>query len=214
MRYFKIEHSTNLKVIGEFPQVNKGIFKSKWDSPNSILIVHNEKVDNSNVEIPDLILNQGANLTDVLSVVFVDFKLIVSKEFKMLIESKNYSGVEYFKTTVYTKETKTYEYWFLNPFAFRNYYINFQSSFIKEINKSATTYIKVANQAELDTLCLQGRREHKTYSISKLSLFTQNINEDFFLLSGVSGGVGYYVSENLKCEIENLEITGIEFLEI
>ena len=38
-----------------------------------------------------------------------------------------------------------------------------------------------------------------------------NINEDFFMLRYVEGGVKYIVSEKLKKEIEDAGCTGIEF---
>jgi len=39
-----------------------------------------------------------------------------------------------------------------------------------------------------------------------------NITEDFFILTGVDGGVQYLASEKLKNAIEALDCTGIEFM--
>jgi hypothetical protein len=54
----------------------------------------------------------------------------------------------------------------------------------------------------------------KIYVINKLALKNKIIGSNFFLLEGVNGSFGYYVSESLKNEIENAGCTGIQFEEV
>ena len=215
MKYYRLAESVKRKVIGTYPQVNNGVFKTTWDSEHSILIVFKEKIISTNIEIPQLILNNKAKLTDVLSVSFISFQLVTSEKLKKLIESTNYNGVQYFKTSVLLKDNISQDVWILNPFEFRNNYIDFQSSIIKCSDGAGVSFLNVDSQAAFDALCRSnGKEERKIYVINEVSLDKSIIKEDFFLLDGVSGGIGYFFSEKLKSKIEEAGCTGIDFAEV
>lgn len=213
MKYFRLLESTNLKEIGKFPQCS-GKFVSNWNSNNSLVLVFKKKVASNNIEIPEFILNDKAKRTDLLSTSFLDFMLAISTKLKKLIESKNYEGVQFFKSALHCKNAIAEEYWILNPFGFRNEYIDFNSSTIKRSDSQGVSYLKVKDRSEFDGLVEGGKQENKIHVVSAPKLYSDKIKEDFFLLDGVDGGIGYYVSEAFKNEITEAGCTGIAFSEI
>lgn len=206
--------SVNLKEIGKFPQVQSGIFKSTWNAPNSLLVGGPKKINNPDIEVPELAMHRKAKSTDLLSTSFIDFKLTISDRLKKLIEAKNYDGIQFFPTILYKGDGTQEKYWILHPFGFRNDYINFSSSTIKCVQGIETSYMKVENMAQFNLLTENQIKERKMHIIDTVSLYEAKIKEDFFLLEWVSGGIGYYVSEALKNEIEKAGCTGMQFIEV
>lgn len=212
MKYYRLQLSGKLSEIGIFPQVNKGVFVSTWDSDKSILKVFLRPIDDEKIEIPELILNDNAKWTDMISVSFVDFKLVISSKLKEIIHSSNYSGIQFFKTSIHIVSNIQKDLWLLNPFETRNEYIDFENSIIKCGVNYDFTYCKVSSNYELKELISKGRNENRNYIIDKIALKPNIIKEDFFILDNVAGGICYVVSESLKTRIENAGCTGIEYV--
>ncbi len=216
MKYFQLLESLKLGEIGKYPQVNNGKFISTWDSGKSLVIVYKKKVDEFNIEIPEIILNNKSKLTDLISTSFLNPKLVISSRVKSILEFQNYEGVQYFNTLIHWNESKIKDYWITNPYGFQNKYIDFSHSEIKCVDK-INGECKIINVPDLETFKNIKQTERsfdKIYTIDKVVLKGDILSENFFLLEGVSGAIGYYISENIKYEIEKLGCTGIDFLEI
>lgn len=215
MKYFRIQHSTNLKEIGKFSQCDNGIFVSTWNSPNSLLSFFMKKADNENLEVPEFYIDRKAKVTDLLSVSFVSFKLVISTKVKNLIEEFKYDGIQFFRSALHSdSEVVNKEYWILNPYGFRNEFIHFPLSTIECRLKVDISYHEVNDIVEFNQFMEDSKKESKICVIDKLTLNKAKINEEFFLLQGVSGGIGYFVSENLKNKMIKAGCSGIEFEEI
>lgn len=216
MKYFRLENSTSLKEIGTYPQCNNGKFVSTWNSEHSLLPVFKEKITDSRIEVPEFVLNGRANQTDLISASFVSFKLVISNMLKDLIDANHYEGIQFFKTALHCRDGTIMNYWILNPFGFMNEYIDFSQSIIKcrPPQPESISFLKVADRDGYNCLYENGKKERRIYIIDEPKLYTDKINEEFFLLEGVAGGIGYYVSETLKNEITEAGCTGIAFSEI
>lgn len=206
--------STKIKEIGVFPQCNKGIFVSTWDSEKSILKAFMTQIEDTEIEIPEFVLNPKAILTDLISASFLHFKLLLSSRIKEIIENTGYSGIQFFKTRVHSGRNVESNYWILNPFEFRNNYIDFDNTIIKCRIKSEVSFLKVKTNDQLSELVGKSISTNANYVIDKLSLNPDNLKEDFFILDYVSGGIGYFISERLRKEITNSKCTGIEYEKI
>ena len=216
MKYYRLEYSIDLKEIGAFPQIQSGKYVSAWDAKHSLVLVHKKKVNDRLIEVPEVMLERKAKETDMVSSSILSFMLFISNKLKNLIEAKKYPGVQFFKTILHRKDGMGVEYWIVNPFLFRNEYIDFGHTPIERRSPypETSSIIKVADKLEFERLFQDGRKIRTNHIIKTPSLYTEKINEDFFLLENVDGGVGYYVSESFKEEIMDAGCTGIRFSQI
>jgi hypothetical protein len=111
------------------------------------------------------------------------------------------------------------DYWILNFHEFNYEYIDFPNSKISYTRKAddykityntIKEYISLKNFEQFEAKRLEAIAKEESLSIEKLNLLNQNIDEDFFMIKYVFGGL-YFVSEKLKKEIEDAGCTGIEF---
>ena len=89
------------------------------------------------------------------------------------------------------------------------YLTNFGFQKIERIHfNSSNNFMEQTNQ-------IRNRDANMGFLIEKLVLVKDEfIDEDFFILRQVEGGVGYFVSEKLKSEIEKANCTGIDFIPV
>lgn len=212
MNFYRVMESTNLNEVGKYPQCS-GKFLTTWDSPKSLASVFKKKIDSNNIEIPEFNLVNKARQTDLLSTNFLDLMLVVSPRFKDLLNLKNNKDLQFFRSIIHGNKTSA-ECWIINPFSFKNDYIDYRASIIKCSDSTGSSYLRVMNQREFEQLIESGRKNGKIYVISSPKLYLDNVKEDFFLLDGVAGGIGYYVSENLKKEMDHTGFTGITFTKV
>jgi len=69
--------------------------------------------------------------------------------------------------------------------------------------------LKFSSFDEFNNEMEKARVNLETFNVKKLIL--KDVKEDFFMLKNVEGGAGFFVSEKLKKEIEDVGCTGIEF---
>jgi len=213
MNYFRLDISTNLAEIGEYPQSIHGKYQTAWNAPDSLRMVFKEKVVNREIEIPGIIIETKAKVTDLISTGYLSFMLVMSTKLKAIIEDMNYPGIQFFETVLHQKNTMLQGFWIASPYLFRNDYVDYASSGIARLS-SSRTQVKVTSREEFDFLFETGKQTGIIHIIDTPKLLQAIPKEDFFLLDRVSGGVGYYVSENLKQRIEAAGCTGIEFYEV
>jgi len=211
----------NTKFVGKFFQAVSAVHNCNvWDEPKFIQHINFEKVDFEPIT-SNAILEKKAKLTDLISCPSIGFslKLLVSGKFKDILEKNRKNGIQFFKAPIIQNNIMIEDYWILNFYEFNHEYIDFQNSKISYTRKAddyKTTYntikeyINLENLEQFEAKLLEAITKEETLSIEKLNLFNQNVNEDFFMIKYVFGGL-YFVSEKLKQEIEDAGCTGIEF---
>lgn len=226
MKYYRLNFSLSTKVRGNNEYVKKYSLKIPndkmyWEEPKFIGSVRNEKIEFQpylldielfpNSKINDLIMDGGP----------ISTKLIISGKLKSILEDyrKTKTGMQFFNINILKKHEVFSDYWILNMYEFNQEFIDFSKCKIIyrkkdddfEVTFSAKNVeIEVNNIKEFNDYTEKAKEKLETITIEKLSL-KNNISEDFFILKYVFGGVGYYVSEKLKQEIEDASCTGIEF---
>lgn len=212
MYYYRINESIALKAIGAFPQSQTANHFVHVNSPNHL---RNKqiplKLEVESVSIPQPILMKKAKRTDLISVVSISLKLVMSNRLKTILEAnigKN-DWVQFLPMTIVDKE-EIVDYWLMSVYQYSPENINFQQSEIW-LKKSVTPIKQLFINTVEEFLTLNQEIKYpESLSINKLVFHTE-INTHFFALSRVSGGVGFYVSEKLKQEIEMAGCTGLSF---
>jgi hypothetical protein len=224
MKYYKLNFTLSTRVRGNSDYIKDYKLKIPtnklfWEEPNFIGSVRNEKIDFepylldvelfSNSKINDLIMDGGP----------ISSKLTVSGRLKSILENYRKTGMQFFNINILKKGEVLSDYWILNMYEFNQEFIDFSKCKIIyrkkdddfEVTFSAKNLeIKVNNIKEFNDYIEKAKEKMETITIEKLSL-TDNLSEDFFILKYVFGGIGYYVSERLKQELEDAGCTGIEF---
>ncbi|HMJ47194.1 MAG TPA: hypothetical protein VK498_07675 [Ferruginibacter sp.] len=223
MQFYRIRHSIDNNIIGpKYPQVEKVLIPSTWNSPDFIESFINKEAP-ADVDLPTPILYKNSNLTDLLSAstVGLSLSLLVSDRFKIIIQEK-IKGIQLFPVKVIHCENE-YPYWILHPFSFSFDLLNIQQSTMgyysdfsmKNLDQRfiPKNWIDLKKEIELfDKRINDNEYDGKIFGITKI-VFEEEKSVDFFSLRCISGGTGFFVSEKLKDEIESALCTGIVFTE-
>jgi len=206
---YQIKTSLNSKEIGKYPQSEDSVILTTTDDPLFTDNLRWRKVDR--YLAPKPILMKKAKLTDLISAVRgTSLRLVISDKLKTILEK--YSGsMQYFYTSVIYKGEEIEDYWLTNPFEFDYDAVDYTKSIVTlrerttwvdkpVIVKSADEFEELVEKIEETNLAPHIRPVHFLPPV-----------KDFFVLSYVRGGIGYYVSEKLKKEIEDAGCTGIRF---
>lgn len=219
MKYFRLRFTLNSKYYGSKNGYIKGYnHKSSIYDPKYIGKIRNEKID----FIPHLLdieLFENSKIADLIeSGGQVSTKLILSDKLKSIIEKHRKTGMQFFNINILHKKNIYNNYWVLNMYEFNLEFIDFKKCIIIyrkkdddfEVTFSAKNIqISVNDIKEFNVFIEKAKEKLETITIEKLVL--KNVNENFFMLKHINGGIGYYVSEYLKQEIEDAGCTGIEF---
>lgn len=220
MNFYRLYLSFDPKVTGVFPQVQNLNFPTTWDSPKALGSLYFQKASRE-VEIPKANLHSRAKQTDLMSVSHFA-NLLLSSKLKILFEKHKIYGIEFLETTLKVKNIEKIGFWFSNLYQLGYKFLDLeQSTFnivtdvlkmipLKEVNfhndKEVEEYYKKDRQDVLNKGMV-----HHPLVITKV-VIKPDADIDFFALRTVlNGGIGYYVSENLKTEIEKEGCTGIVF---
>lgn len=168
------------------------------------------------VVMPEPILHPKAILTDLVSTVAISLGLLVSERLKLIIEKlTSPSEIQFISVNLHSKKAQ-FKYWLLWPLQFDMALIRYD---VSEIYKDSTLlgpfekmHIK-SYQEYLDALKLIEKNfSHSREGMEITSLFFQEgISKNFLQIENVKGGIGYFVSDNLKKQIESAGCTGISF---
>ena len=222
MNYYIIQESHNKKIIGHYPQVENVHHNCHvWDEPRFVSHIDFEKVDFEPIT-SNAILHKKSKQTDLInanSAMGFSRKLLISGKLKSILEKNRKNGMQFFKAPIIQNNIIIEDYWILNFYEFNYEYIDFLNSKISYTRKAddykityntIKDFINFKNFEQFETKRLEASTNEESLSIEILSLFDQNINQDFFMIKYVFAG-SFFVSEKLKKEIEDTGCTGIEF---
>lgn len=219
MKFYSIHSSLNSKVLGHYPQVEDIHYNCDiWDEPKFIEHTHFTRIDFEPITA-NAVLHDRSKITDLINVSGMGFtnKLLVSEKLKGIFESYRKTGLQFFKSNLIYKGKEIDNYWVLNFFEPDMHFINFNNSkiFLTENIFDKIRELEIKNLK--DYLNMKEIIEEEGYPKGILiESFTleDNIDEDFFFLTNVQGGVSYIVSERIKQKMEQENCTGIELMPI
>jgi hypothetical protein len=218
--YYKIEQSTDIEIIGWSPQIQDAIFPVHIDSdPRSTKSFWFESADLNKLIFPEPILHSRAKLVDYIrcSVVGNRFMPLVSKKIKEIILSGKHNSPQFIPIKVHYRNNIVDGYYYLNAYDFKYECIDLEKSIIKwdygYANRHKNIPIAISSSAVFMEI-LGNLMPPVGINIDPLILSESADFYDFFSLSWVKGGVGYYISDKLKVIFENEGVTGINYLGI
>lgn len=209
MKFYRINPTVNKEIVGQQPQIEKVISKIHVESPEYITKVGFKKID-SYVYVPDCVLAKNAKITDFITTSSLSHYNLLSKKLKDIIQASQPKGIQILPINLIIQD-QTIQYWILHPYSFAMNYINFENSRI---------FLTKWGFRKIENISLNSLKEF-TDKITELEIpnflliekpvLHAMIKKDFFMLRWVEGGVGYFISERLKKQIEVAACTGIEF---
>ena len=215
MKYYRLKNSTDLKLIGKFPQSWE--VKAIGDIQKDIIT--GDGFINFKFKLPEIILDKKAQPTSYISVVaFSKGFLALENSFAEFL--KQYTGnIQTWDLEVYHKHhtLNTFCLFYLSKTS-QKQTVNFeQSQFYLGKHGDRLFNAKVLEINNYDEY-LQKVSMYRggTYFIkpSKLVLDFSNCKEHLIRNINILYGSGYFVSEDLKRLIEQKGFTGLEFQEI
>ena len=222
-KFYIIFESSEIKEIGFFPQVYDAIVDFNIYDKNSAYHLNFSKA-NQNTLWPISKLSGKAKKTDLISHSFMGLsnKLIVSIKLYTIFSVMKTEGIQFIKSTLVLRKDKEEDYWIANPFLSEYTLLDIANcEFIytdamgkDEMGKikfdSSISFIQAYLQNQKDAVSI-GYPNHKPLIIKQIA-FKNESNCDFFSVDGVRyGGIGFFVSQKLKDQIEAAGCTGIIF---
>lgn len=142
------------------------------------------------------------------------FKLIISEKAYLLIKDLHIEGVEFFQTYAITKDEHKHSYFLGYPYRNCTEVLDYSSCefSISSINEFNGDKLEICSSEDFQDKYYSLRAEQKgTIRIDKIVL-ANDTRCDLFCLGYVTeGGIGYYISENLKKQFETAGLTGLEY---
>lgn len=217
MNFYFIRNSIDDKIVGHYNQaINAKHNCNIWEDPKFIDRIDFIKVDFDPIT-SNAILEKKAKLTDLINSTGVGFglRLLISDKLKKLLEKYSINKCQFFESPVIYNNEKLENYWVTHPFTFKIDYVDFNKSQVsvriqKKEGGTEKNALKINSLDDFNKSNNFHRERNEIVTIEKVFL-KENINDDFFMLRFVEGGLRYIVSEKLKKEIEHLNCTGIEF---
>lgn len=203
--YYTLE--PNLNEMGAFPQVEETVVPTlSDDAPNYYRNVRFKKALTA-VYVPDCILTKRARRTDWISTSPVGF--LMSDKLKSLVEKYITQNVQFFSTNLLIKSQR-FAYWYINTYDSNLANINFKASeiFLTEAGRPFQ-HLEILNPEDFNTV--QKNSQAPYFPLITKSVIHKSVNTDFFVVTGVTGGWGYFVSERLKAAIKSEGCTGMNF---
>lgn len=219
MKYFVIRHSLDPKIVGVHQQVEEAKYNCHvWDDPLFIDRLSFTKID-FDPKVANAILTNKSKLTDLISAPIIGFHrlLLVSDKLKNILEDNRKTGIQFFRSGIYHKKRFFENYWILNVYEINMEFIDFKNSIIYKTKNVFNNIAELEIKNLKDYINVKNKIEKEGYPIGfqiKRIELVDDIDQDFFVLNNVNGGVKYVVSEKLKQEIEEEGCTGIEFMPI
>lgn len=217
--YYRMTHSIDEKIVGKFPQsINAAYNEIKdVDDPRFIDRIFFKKVDYDPITVK-AILEKKAIPTDLISATCKGFslKLLMSSKLRSILENARKTGLQFFHSNIIHNNKEIDGYSIMNAYEANPNFVDYNNSEIY-LTKFGFQKIERIHFNSKDNFIDQTKQIKKQdadmgFLIEKLALVEDKfIDEDFFILRQVEGGVGYFVSEKLKAEIEKANCTGIDF---
>ncbi|MBK8710276.1 MAG: hypothetical protein IPL97_00075 [Niastella sp.] len=225
MKFWRLYNSAE-KEVGFVPQIIQPIFQGQYSDQNQLWNVYTGKIDDSTI-IPKGHLHKRANFTDLMSDGFLNNQRFVSNKLRSIIEKYPAEGIQFVHSEIFTKKAENIPVSIIHPFQTNRLFIDMKRSefqiatvfgeIIEEKIKLSTIneFLEIRENHINESKMYEDISLHKWISISKL-VFNEKVDFEICSVFDVmhGGGVGYYVSQNLKDDILNAECTGVIFREI
>ena len=218
MNYYRVRYTLNKKkVFGNYPQVKEVKHHCSVDNdPRFIRHFRLKKIDFEPI-VSTPILYAKSKKTDLIEKLGIGFshRLVISGKLKNILKQYRNDGFQYFQCPIFHKGVEDKAYWIMNVFKTNEEYINYKESEIKWERMrmgSGPKYgiVKIVSLRDFNKKKEFHRKNHEYLYVKRIVLKEQ-VKDDFFVLNHIEGGLGYFVSEKLKQEIEEAGCTGIEF---
>jgi len=213
--YYKLTTSVDTKIIGNvnsqteealFPQVLEGqlfsrdIFLKKVDNPATVLT-------------PTAILKYKAKLTDVIggASTTIGGQLLMSNKLKVILEGIAGAKVQFFPLSIIYKNETLPSYWIMCAYDTDMESIDYRQSNIELVGLGSTKIkdISVNSYDDFQSL-VESTALPERLAITKVSILKE-CTKELLVLRWVEGGIGFYVNEKVKSEIENAGCIGVHF---
>lgn len=215
MKYYAIENSMNTKIVGKIPQTKDILSNCHVDEPRFIDNMIYQKIEEVPI-LPTALLFPKAKITDfIFSFVGFNFgSMLISDKFKKILERFNLFELQFFPTYFYYYNCKIDGYW--------QTHISKQGFELLDFEKINFVFKKRIDEKvvyeDIDFInSLESFLKCKDEKILPTELYFLNLilkkdEFDYFFIPHYINGNGYgIVSENLKNELENQGVTGVEF---
>jgi hypothetical protein len=216
MTFFKVHKSCVNKEVGDYPQIGGIIVPTTINDSNYIGEYTHSKAP-ENVFLPKCRLSRKAKKTDLVSgsQTGLAMNLFASRRLSELIQQSRHFGVQFFRTSLIDKQNQEYEYDIIHAYQFGYDFLDLKNCIfvLSEgiINRGKTQKVFFNNGDEIATF-YANRSEHNGYLTIDEVAFLDDVQHDFFAIGSIpNGGLGYFVSEKLRNQIEEAGCTGIVF---
>jgi hypothetical protein len=218
--FYKIKPSFDEKITGvDGDQASTAIYPINiWDPLH--IGRWNFKAVPDYVIIPIPKVKTKAKLTDLMAVYFngSSFRLTISNRLKEFLDKYQHGNIQFLPLTLNYKKKNVSGYWLTNIISFDNEdAVNYPISSVFLEGKGYHEYCKL-NINSYEEHLFKRRENRDTYLEGYHSIyihelvFKENTAKNLVVINYIrNGGIGYYISEKLKNEIEEAGCTGIEF---
>ena len=183
-----------------------------------------------NTLIPDFVvlpipkIKAKANLTDLMSVFFTGSggRLTISNRLKEILEKNSHGNIQFIPITIYYRKKYHTNYWLTNILSFDNAeVVNYNMSlvYLQYSGENEQTYQEIKSYNE-HLIARKKNAEAKpnipAFTLIEKLYFKDSIRNNLCTVEYINifPMSEYFVSENLKREIESAGCTGIKFLPI
>jgi len=224
MKYWRLYNSAE-KEVGFVPQIVEPVFEGYYTDDNQLLNKFSKQIENNTI-IPKGHLHKRAKLTDLMSVGFGSGDFFLSDKLRIIIELFPFMGVQFVSTQIITNIGEFVKSNIMHSFSTDRSFIDmanteFEISTVggELLNdrlkfSSMKDFMEIREAHIAESKKYKDIKFHKWITISKLS-FKEDV--DFGLCSIFDikyGGLGFFVSQQLKDEILINKCTGVIFREI
>lgn len=211
--FYRISPSSNKKVVGiDGVHSESAIYPINiWD-PNYINQWHLKYIPEQ-IILPIPKIQSNAILTDLMSVYFVgsSFRLTISSKLKVILEKYQHGNIQFLPLSIYYKKEYIDNYWLTNIIQLDNDTINYEISKIYSTNYPGNDEVAILVSDFNDFNKIKNNLSFPYHLYIKNLVFKSPIGKNLLAIDSISGGIGYFVSEQLKLEINQANCTGVEF---
>lgn len=212
MHYYRIVESTDLKIIGVFPQRGEMSSGLHIDDANHLFNQPEFKRIDSNVHIPAFKLRTKAKNTDMISL-SINFDFIISEKFHSILNSEVQNDVQFVPMQIFY-QSKPLPYYLLHFLDSKYDCIDFEKTDIN-IMKDIWTEDKKIRVADVGMFLELTAETKMPYSVRiKNPVFLDSCSSSIVCIKYVYSGFGCFVSKSLREKLEEEKCTGIRFMEL
>ena len=213
MKYYRIVESTNIEVVGKFPQRGKMYSELPINNKKHLFTHPVFTRLSADIYIPRFKLRNEAKMTDMLSPA-IENDFIISNTLKSILQEEAGQDYQFIPIEIYDGSKKM-EYYLLRPVELQPDYIDFEKTEILIIDKKTgeeKKNIKVKDKDQLTVLI----KETKFPNIIQIPrpVILDSCTSNLFSLRNIYNGYACFISAQLKSKLENEKISGVQFMEL